>query len=127
MAAASHRQRAMLALAAGASASRAARRWPNITGVPMAAVYTIRHITALSVLPCSCTRIATTGAWCCTCCSRAASVCTETHTPLLLRRRGRGRHARDEDDEDAELLQDEENDGSSNQVRAWLVGGRRRR
>jgi len=34
-------------------------------------------------------------------------------------RRGRGRHARDEDDEDAELLQDEENDGGSNQVRCW--------
>jgi hypothetical protein len=35
-----------------------------------------------------------------------------------LSRRGRGRHARDEDDEDAELLQDEENDGGSNQARS---------
>lgn len=35
----------------------------------------------------------------------------------VVLRRGRGRHARDEDDEDAELLQDEENDGGSNQVR----------
>lgn len=31
-------------------------------------------------------------------------------------RGGRGRHAHAEDDEDAELLQDEENDGASNQV-----------
>lgn len=39
------------------------------------------------------------------------------HNYCHVCRRGRGRHARDEDDEDAELLQDEENDGGSNQVR----------